>query len=69
MERKPGLTVPPNGFEEWCYEKADSKVLILSEAPTAAIPLLTEGQRGFFGTKLYRVIGGTLFESTLTQTA
>ena len=43
--------------------------IILDTAPTAAIPLLTEGQIGKNGSILYWVINGTLYSIALTVVA
>ena len=54
---------------EHIFEKAQGITRTLDSAPTSANPILQEGERGIYGTKEYRVVGGTLYESTLTQTA
>lgn len=45
------------------------KATILDSAPTQAANTIQEGEAGFYGTKLYFTISGTLYEVSLTQTA
>lgn len=66
MITKPGLDVPIGGFEEHVYTNAQQKILILDSAPTAAIPLISENNIGYFSGKLYYMISGTLYSLTLT---
>lgn len=66
MQSKPGYPVEPGSFEQWVADNAQQKVTILDSAPTAAIPLITENNIGYFSSKLYFVISGTLYSVSLT---
>lgn len=68
MIRKAGLTVEPGGFEEHTYRNAQQKVQILDSTPSAAEPLISEGNKGYFNNKIYEMIGGVLYEYSVTPT-
>lgn len=64
-----GEAANPQSFENHVIDKALGPIIILSSAPTAAIPQLVETQIGYYSGKLYFVIGGTLYSVTLTTVA
>ena len=69
MIRKPDLNSEPNGFEQFVYDNAQQRIQILDAAPTAAEPLIKEGNFGYFNNKIYWVINGTLKEFAVSSTA
>jgi hypothetical protein len=67
--RKTGFQVEQDSFEQHVYENAQQKIIVLDEAPTQAIPLISEGDIAYFSGKVYFVIGGVLKEFSVSSTA
>ena len=65
----PPLSNDLQNVVERLIREAQGNVLILTSAPTAAQPILTENQRGYFNNKIYQVLNGTLYEQAVTATA
>lgn len=64
MERIPfpeGLAKYADFFNR-IFDSATEAPIILSTAPTTANGILKEGQRGQYGTKLYEMVNGTVYE-------
>jgi len=47
---------------EWIYEQAQGKVISLSAAPTATVPLLEADEVGKYGNDIYWRIGNTILK-------
>ena len=69
MIRQAGKPIAPGSFEEHTVENAQQRLQVLDSAPTAAKPLITEGNWGYFNNKVYFVIDGTLKEFSVSSTA
>ena len=69
MIRQAGKPIAPGSFEEHTVENAQQRLQVLDSAPTAANPLITEGNWGYFNNKVYFVIDGTLKEFSVSSTA
>lgn len=61
-------TNPQSPIQE-IIQGAFGKLTILDAAPTQANNSIPEGEGGFFGTKIYWKLSGTLYEFTISATA
>lgn len=68
MDRQPARSFAPNSFEQFVFDNAQQKVKELTETPTAASPILSEGNIGYISGKIYFVIGGVLKQFSVTDT-
>ena len=68
MKTKPAFPVSQNSFEQWTYDNAQQKIVILTSAPTAAVPQIREGDIGYFNNVLYFVVGGILKQVSVSST-
>ena len=69
MRRQAGRAYLQDGFENHTYENAQQRINILDSAPTAAEPLISEGELGYFNNKIYWMISGVLKEFAVSSTA
>lgn len=69
MIRQPGRPVQPSGFEQHVYDNAQQRIIILDSAPTAAEPIISEGNFGYYSNKVYWMINGVLKEFSVSSTA
>jgi len=68
MQKQSGRSYSQDGFEKHVYDNAQQRIQILSSAPTAAEPLITEGNIGYYNNKIYWMIDGTLKEFAVSST-
>ena len=64
-----GKDAEANSTYNFIFDNAMGNLIILDSAPTAAIPILTENQLGYFNNKVYLVTSGVLKEFVVASTA